>query len=80
MKSPKTEYITSDEVLLKYPCLQARFNWNITSAGTLHSLGILHGKYLRGKRMLLISVESLKKLIKYYKDDIEESRHLFDDI
>lgn len=75
MDSIKEEYLTSDEVLRKFPCLITRFNWNITTPGQLHAIGLLHGKYLKGKRMLLISFVSLKKLIKFYKDELEDTTH-----
>lgn len=71
----KDEYLTSEEVLRKFPCLISRFNWNNTTPGQLHSLGILHGKYLKGKRMLLISLKSMKRLIRYYKDDLSDTQH-----
>jgi hypothetical protein len=75
MDTVKNEYLTSDEVLRRFPCLITRFNWNITTPGQLHAIGLLHGKYLKGKRMLLISIVSMKRLIKYYKDDLEDTQH-----
>ncbi len=50
MDTVKNEYLTSEEVLRKFPCLITRFNWNITTPGQLHAIGLLHGKYLKGKR------------------------------
>jgi hypothetical protein len=74
MDTVKNEYLTSEEVLRKFPCLITRFNWNITTPGQLHAIGLLHGKYLKGKRMLLISIVSMKRLIKYYKEDLDEAK------
>lgn len=75
MAQHKDEYLSSDEILKRYPCLMSRFNWNTTTPGQLHAIGILHGKYFRGRRLLLISLFSMKKLISYYKADLEDMKH-----
>jgi hypothetical protein len=74
----KDEYLTPDEVLDRFPCLKDDFNWNTGTPGYLHSIGLLHGNYLKGRRMMLISLNSLKKLIAFIKQDLEGKQHRLD--
>ena len=76
--APKDEYLTPDEVLERYPCLKEDFNWNTGTPGYLHSIGLLHGNYLKGRRMMLISLSSLKALLKFLKDDLQGRQNRLD--
>lgn len=70
MAQNKDEFLTPDEVLKRFPCLQTDFSWNNSTPGYLHSVGLLHGKYLKGRRMMLIQLDSLKRLIAFYKSEL----------
>jgi hypothetical protein len=69
------ELLTIDEVLERYPYLEKEFNWSNTTVGILHSIGLLHGHYRKGKRLLLISLRSLLRVIDLYKTDLERIKH-----
>ena len=77
MSNENEEYLTPGEILEEYPFLKADYNWTIQSPGALLSLGLLDGKYLKGKHMTLIARSSLKKLFALYlQKNKERSDHL----
>lgn len=78
MRPLHDEYLTPDEVLERFPCLKTDFNWSTSTPGSLHSIGLLHGNYLKGRRMMLISLDSLKRLIAFYKQDLERTKSKLD--
>jgi hypothetical protein len=78
MAPPRDEYLTPDEVLHRFPCLKTDFNWDNSTPGYLHSVGLLHGKYLKGRRMMLIQLDSLKRVIAYYKNELEITQKKLD--
>ena len=74
MPNESEEYLTPGEVLEEYPFLKVDYNWTIQSPGALLSIGLLDGKYLKGKHMTLIARSSLLKLFAVYRQKIKE-RH-----
>lgn len=69
------ELLTIEEVLERFPYLKKEFNWNKSTVGILHSIGLLHGQYIKGKRLLLVSRQSVILLINIYKTDVDRIKH-----
>jgi hypothetical protein len=67
MRKGKEEYLTPGEVLQEYPFLMDDYNWSIQTPGVLLAIGVLHGKYIRGKHMTLITRSSVLKLLCFYQ-------------
>ncbi len=80
MPKEKEEYLTPGEILHEYPFLKDDHNWSIQTPGVLLSIGVLHGKYLKGKHMTLIARSSLERLFCYYRKFMAERQsHLGED-
>lgn len=58
-------YLTSNEILEKYPILNLKYNWGTLDLGTMLKCKILDGHYDSSKRVGIIKESSLLRLIKY---------------
>lgn len=77
MLKENEEYLTPEEILDEYPFLMTDYNWSIQTPGVFLSTGILHGKYLKGKRMTLIARSSLFRVFSFYQtSNNEKNAHL----
>ncbi len=67
MPKENEEYLTPGEILQEYPFLIDDHNWSVQTPGVLLSIGLLNGKYLKGKHKTLIARSSIERLFGYYK-------------
>ena len=61
------KYLSTDELLKKYPEITNRFSWTKKNLGFFMRNKILTGYYIRNKRTTMILESSLLELIQFMK-------------
>jgi hypothetical protein len=70
----KVEYLTPSQVIEKYPELEQKFGWSAKELGVFLKNKLLQGHYNHSSRKSMIKEESLKKLIRFANDQIENQK------
>lgn len=70
----KIEYLTPSQVIEKYPELEQKFGWTAKDIGLFLKNKLLQGHYNHSSRKSMIREDSLKKLIRFANEQIENQK------
>lgn len=70
----KIEYLTPTEIIDKYPELRLHFGWSAKDIGLLFKFRLLHGYYDPTRRKAMIKEDSVRKLVRYANEQIENQK------
>ena len=70
----KVEYLTPSQVIEKYPELEQKFGWSAKDLGVFLKNKLLQGHYNHSARRSMIKEDSLRKLIRYANDQIDNQK------
>lgn len=70
----KVEYLTPSQVIEKYPELEQKFGWSAKDLGVFLKNKLLQGHYNHSSRKSMIREDSLRKLIRFANDQIDNQK------
>ncbi len=68
------EYLTPSQVIDKYPELEQKFGWSAKDLGVFLKNKLLQGHYNHSVRKSMIVEDSLKKLIRFANEQIDNQK------
>lgn len=69
-------YLNPEEIMQKYPDLEAKLNWSKSDLGLFLRHKLVSGYYNRNKKKSLIEESSLLKLIAFANQNLEAQKVL----
>ena len=72
--TPNATYLNPSEVIEKFPELHQKFGWTAKDIGLFLKQKLLQGHYNHTQRKSMIKEDSLKKLIRYANEQIENQK------
>ena len=70
----KEVYLTPSEVIEKYPELERKFGWSSKELGVFLKNKLLQGYYNHSSRRSMIKEDSLRKLIRFANEQIDNQK------